>query len=81
MPKVSAIGWKNQIYDVHKLRTIIRQERVGFTPGSSIKKCDNKTYLVQCHCSAAVGTFVGWSFHFLKYGIASMMIHGIQRPK
>lgn len=53
----------------------------GRTPGSSIAKCENRTYLVHAHCSAAVGIFVGCSFHLRKYGTASMMIHGTHRPK
>jgi hypothetical protein len=44
-------------------------------------KCENKTVLVHSHCSAIVGIFLGCNFHFLKYGIESMMIQGIDLPK
>ena len=51
------------------------------TTGSSTMKWEKRTCLVHSHCSIAVGIFVGWSFHLRKYGMASIMIHGTQRPK
>lgn len=49
--------------------------------GSSTVKWLKRTCFVQAHCSPGVGILFGWSFHLRKYGIASMMIHGIARPK
>ena len=51
------------------------------TNGSSTVKCANKTCKVQAHCSCGVGTLSGCNFHRRKYGIESMIIHGILRPK
>ena len=51
------------------------------TAGPSTVKWAKRTLFVHSHCSSGVGTLLGCNFHLRKYGIASMMIHGIQRPK
>lgn len=42
------------------------REKAELTAGSSIVKWENRTCLVHSHCSFAVGTFAGWSFHLRK---------------
>lgn len=82
MLKVSAMGWKSQIYIESKLSMIVQsivgngsgaqvkyvqiQDEYTHTAGNSIVKCEKRTCLVQSHCSFAVGILLGWSFHFLK---------------
>ena len=82
-PRYSAIGWKNQIYRrVSKLVIIYWvYENLKRTWGNSIVKWENNTNFVHSHSSRAVGTLFGCSFHRRKYGIASIIIQGIHRPK
>jgi len=82
MPRASAVGWKSQICTEDEVNTIGGHNQViSLTKGSSMVKCENSTCFVQDHCSAAVGTLPGCSFHLRKYGMESIIIHGMLRPK
>ena len=86
MPKDSATGWKNKIYGgtgvtVNPVNEQINQINGVLTAGPSTVKWEKRTPFVHSHCSSGVGTLLGCNFHLRKYGIASMIIHGTQRPK
>ncbi len=68
-------------YETRELASEKKARTEQLTAGNSIVKWEKRTCFVHSHCSWGVGTLLGCSFHLRKYGMASIIIQGMQRPK